>query len=55
MKTETSDESLTLFVRRWHPDTLHLGKFEEVTLESKLLLIKILQAKIARFKSAGAS
>lgn len=29
----TSEDSLTIFVRRWHPDTLELDKFEEITLE----------------------
>lgn len=33
--TETSDDSLTLFVRQWHPDTLKLGRFQEITLENK--------------------
>ncbi|XP_065359393.1 ubiquitin carboxyl-terminal hydrolase 47 isoform X2 [Calliphora vicina] len=28
----TDDNSLTIFVRRWHPDTLQLDKFQEVTL-----------------------
>uniref|UniRef100_A0A1A9W4U0 Ubiquitin carboxyl-terminal hydrolase 47 n=1 Tax=Glossina brevipalpis TaxID=37001 RepID=A0A1A9W4U0_9MUSC len=28
-----SEDALTIFVRRWHPDTLELGKFQEITLE----------------------
>lgn len=31
--TSTNEESLTLFVRRWHPSTLELDDFQEITLE----------------------
>lgn len=27
------EDNLTIFVRRWHPDTLQLDKFQEITLE----------------------
>ncbi|XP_055846655.1 ubiquitin carboxyl-terminal hydrolase 47 isoform X2 [Episyrphus balteatus] len=29
----TSEDSLTIFVRRWYPDRLELDKFQEITLE----------------------
>lgn len=32
---DTAEDSLTIFLRRWHPETMQLGKFQEVTLNSK--------------------
>ncbi|KAM7354871.1 ubiquitin specific protease 47 isoform 2-T2 [Cochliomyia hominivorax] len=29
----TDDDSLTIFVRRWHPESFQLGKFQEITLQ----------------------
>ncbi|XP_005184673.2 ubiquitin carboxyl-terminal hydrolase 47 [Musca domestica] len=33
VQPQVSDTSLTIFVRRWHPDTLKLEKFQEITLD----------------------
>ncbi|XP_073842296.1 ubiquitin specific protease 47 isoform X2 [Musca autumnalis] len=33
VKPQVSDTSLTIFVRHWHPDTLKLDKFQEITLD----------------------
>lgn len=38
----TKFESLTLFVRRWHPSTLELDNFQEITLERNSDIRKVL-------------
>lgn len=34
-KKSTEADSVTIFVRRWHPETLQLDKFQEIILNSK--------------------
>lgn len=38
----TGAESITLFVRRWHPSTLELDPFQEITLERDIDVRKLL-------------
>lgn len=33
---QPDEDSFTIFVRRWHPDKWEFGKFQEITMDSKL-------------------
>ena len=39
INTQPHEDSLTIFVRRWHADKLELGPFEEITLDSRFCQI----------------
>lgn len=36
---QPKEDSLTIFVRRWYPDKWEFGKFQEITMDSKLIEI----------------
>lgn len=36
---QPEEDTLTIFVRRWHPDKWEFGKFQEITLDSKFTAI----------------
>ncbi|XP_055385651.1 ubiquitin carboxyl-terminal hydrolase 47 [Condylostylus longicornis] len=44
VKTTTSENSLTLFVRRWYPSKYVLGEYEEITLEKNSEIRKVLSS-----------
>lgn len=36
---QPKDDALTIFVRRWYPEKWEFGKFQEITIDSKLDII----------------